>query len=126
MPKPRSAGTSQHDTPELGSSPGQFRSPSPSAAAEVVAKGEVELGVAQGSQIVPVAGAQLVGPLPGEFASITAFPAGIGAGSKSPDAAKELLKFLTGPDAAAPFKARASSRVECLTVRGHRKKETAT
>jgi ABC-type molybdate transport system substrate-binding protein len=31
--------------------------------------------------------------------------AGIGAGSKSPDAVKELLKFLTGSDAAARFKA---------------------
>jgi molybdate transport system substrate-binding protein len=75
-------------------------------AAEVVAKGEAELGVAQGSEIVPVAGAQLVGPLPGEFASTTVFTGGIGAGSKSPDAAKELLKFLTGPDAAGRFEAK--------------------
>jgi len=73
-------------------------------AAEVVAKGEAELGVAQGSEIVPVAGAQLVGPLPGELASMTVFTAAIGAGSKSPDAAKEFIKFLTGPDSAARFK----------------------
>ena len=38
-------------------------------AADVVAKGEAELGVAQASEIVPVAGAQLVGPLPGEYAT---------------------------------------------------------
>jgi len=75
-------------------------------AAEVVAKGEAELGVAQGSEIVPVAGAQLVGPLPGELASMTVFTAGIGAGSKSPDAAEELIKFVTGPDAAVRFKAK--------------------
>jgi molybdate transport system substrate-binding protein len=75
-------------------------------AAEVVAKGEAELGVGQGSEIVPVAGAQLVGPLPGEFASMTVFTAGIGGGSKAPDAAKELIKFLTGPEAAARFKAK--------------------
>jgi len=75
-------------------------------AAEVVAKGEAELGVAQGSEIVPVSGAQLVGPLPGEFASMTVFAAGIGAGSKTPDPAKELIKFLTGPEAAARFKAK--------------------
>jgi len=31
-------------------------------------RGEAEIGVAQASEIVPVAGAQLVGPLPGEFA----------------------------------------------------------
>jgi molybdate transport system substrate-binding protein len=75
-------------------------------AAEVVAKGEAELGVAQGSEIVPVAGAQLVGPLPGVLASMTVFTAGIGAGSKSPEAAKELIKFLTGSDAASRFKAK--------------------
>ncbi|MBV9378855.1 MAG: substrate-binding domain-containing protein [Alphaproteobacteria bacterium] len=38
-------------------------------AAEVVAKGEAELGVAQASEIAPIAGAQLIGPLPGELAS---------------------------------------------------------
>ena len=75
-------------------------------AAEVVAKGEAELGIAQASEIVPVAGAQLVGPLPGEFASMTRFTAGIGAGSKSPDLAKELIKFLAGPEAVGRFKAK--------------------
>jgi molybdate transport system substrate-binding protein len=75
-------------------------------AAEVVAKGEAELGVAQASEIVPVAGAQLVGPLPGEFASMTVFTAGIGAVSESPDPANELIRFLTGPEAAGRFKAK--------------------
>jgi molybdate transport system substrate-binding protein len=75
-------------------------------AADVVAKGEAELGVAQASEIVPVAGAQLVGPLPGEYASMTVFTAGIGAGSKAPDAAKALIQFLTGPSAAPVFKSK--------------------
>jgi molybdate transport system substrate-binding protein len=75
-------------------------------AAEVVAKGEAELGVAQGSEIVPVAGAQLIGPLPGEFASTTTFTAGIGAASTSPEQAKELIKFLTGPEAGPKFRAK--------------------
>ena len=65
-----------------------------------------QVGVAQGSEIVPVAGAQLVGPLPGELASMTVFTAGIGAGSKSPEPAKALIKFLTGPEAASRFKAK--------------------
>ncbi|MFZ0849790.1 MAG: substrate-binding domain-containing protein, partial [Hyphomicrobiaceae bacterium] len=68
-------------------------------AAEVVARGEAELGVAQGSEIVPVAGAQLVGPLPGEFASMTVFTAGIGAGSTLRAPASELITFLKGPEA---------------------------
>jgi molybdate transport system substrate-binding protein len=73
-------------------------------AAEVVARGDAELGVAQGSEIVPVAGAQLVGPLPGELASMTVFAAGIGAANQSPEAAKALIKFLTGPEAASRLK----------------------
>ena len=75
-------------------------------AAEVVAKGEAELGVAQASEIVPVAGAQLVGPLPGELASTTVFSAGIGAASKAPEAAGALIRFLTGSEAAPRLKAK--------------------
>jgi len=73
-------------------------------APEVVAKGDAELGVAQASEIVPVAGAQLVGPLPGELASMTVFTGGIGATSKSPEATKTLIKFLTGPEAVSRLK----------------------
>jgi molybdate transport system substrate-binding protein len=75
-------------------------------AAEVVARGEAEIGVGQASEIVPVAGAQLVGPLPGEFASTTAFTAGIGASTKVPEAAKSLIQFLTGPTAAPVLKSK--------------------
>ena len=75
-------------------------------AADVVAKGEAELGVGQASEIVPVAGAQLVGPLPGELASTTVFAGAIGAGSKSSEAAKALFQFLTSPDAKAALKAK--------------------
>jgi molybdate transport system substrate-binding protein len=66
-------------------------------AAALVAKGEAEIGVGQASEIVPVAGAQLLGPLPGEFASMTVFTAGIGAGSIAADAAKSFVQFITGP-----------------------------
>jgi molybdate transport system substrate-binding protein len=75
-------------------------------AAEVVAKGEAELGVAQASEIVPVAGAQLVGPLPAELGNVTVFSAAIGTGSKAPEAAKALIQFLTGPAAAPLFKSK--------------------
>jgi molybdate transport system substrate-binding protein len=75
-------------------------------AADTVAKGEAEIGVAQASEIVPVSGAQLVGPLPGEFASITSFSAGIGASTKVAEAAKSLILFLKGPVAAPVFKSK--------------------
>ena len=66
-------------------------------APELVAKGEAEIGIAQTSEIVPVVGAEGLGPLPGEFASTTAFAAGIGATTKSPEVARSLIQFLTGP-----------------------------
>jgi molybdate transport system substrate-binding protein len=74
--------------------------------AEVVAKGEAEIGVAQTSEIIPVSGAQLVGPLPGDLNLVTVFSAGLGAGTKAPDAATSYVKFVTGPAAAAVLKAR--------------------
>jgi molybdate transport system substrate-binding protein len=74
--------------------------------AEIVAKGEAEIGVAQTSEIIPVAGAQLVGPLPGDLNLVTVFSAGLGAGTKAPDAATSYVKFVTGPAAAAVLKAR--------------------
>jgi molybdate transport system substrate-binding protein len=73
---------------------------------EMVAKGEAELGIAQASEIVPVAGVQLVGPLPGALATMTMFMAGVGADSQSAAAAKALIDFLRGPDAAAALKAK--------------------
>jgi molybdate transport system substrate-binding protein len=75
-------------------------------AADLVAKGEAENGVGQTSEIVPVAGAQVLGPLPGELASTTLFTAGIGADTKAPEAAKSLIQFLTGPVAAPVFSAK--------------------
>jgi molybdate transport system substrate-binding protein len=75
-------------------------------APELVAKGEAELGVGQASEIVPVAGVELVGPLPGELASTTLFSAAVGADSKAAAAAKALIVFLTGPSAAPTFKAK--------------------
>ena len=75
-------------------------------APELVAKGEAELGVAQGSEIIPVAGAEMLGPLPGNLGSVTLFTAGIATASKGPDTAKAFIKFITGPDAAPVLKAK--------------------
>jgi molybdate transport system substrate-binding protein len=75
-------------------------------APELVAKGEAELGVAQGSEIVSVAGAEMLGPLPGNLGSVTLFTTGIAAASKAPDTAKAFIKFITGPDAAPVLKAK--------------------
>ena len=75
-------------------------------AAEVVSRGEAELGVAMASEIVPIAGAQLVGPLPAELGMSLVFSAGMGPASKDPAAAKALIQFVTGPAVAAVLKAK--------------------
>ena len=67
--------------------------------AEIVAKGEAELGLQQISELKPVAGVDIVGPLPDSLQKITVFSAGIATGAKEPEAGKALIKFLSSPDA---------------------------
>jgi molybdate transport system substrate-binding protein len=64
---------------------------------ELVAKGEVELGLVVVTQILTTPGVELVGPLPPEIQSFVTFAAGISATSSYPEAARDLVKFLTGP-----------------------------
>src|SRR6266516_4729615 len=66
---------------------------------ELVAKGEVELGMVVITQILTTPGVELVGPLPPEIQSYVVFTAGVSANSRVSDAAKQLMKFLTGPTA---------------------------
>jgi molybdate transport system substrate-binding protein len=72
---------------------------------ELVAKGEVELGVVVITQILTTPGVELVGPLPPEIQSYVMFTAGVSANSRVPDAARQLIKFLTGPTAIPVIKA---------------------
>jgi molybdate transport system substrate-binding protein len=64
---------------------------------ELVAKGEVELGMVVITQILTTPGVDLVGPLPPDLQSYVAFDAGVSVGSKQPEAARALIGFLTGP-----------------------------
>ena len=75
-------------------------------AGELVAKGEVEMGVAQASEIAVVPGTKVVGPLPSDFNAKITFSAGIGSTSKDPAAAKSLIELLTGPTGAAMLKSK--------------------
>jgi molybdate transport system substrate-binding protein len=68
--------------------------------AEVVAKGEAEIGMQQINVILPVAGADYVGPLPAELQGYVDFAIGVLAISKERDAARELVKFMSSPEAA--------------------------
>jgi len=66
---------------------------------EIVAHGEAEIGFQQISELKPVAGIDIVGPLPAELQKITTFSAGIATVSKEPDAGRALIKFLASPAA---------------------------
>src|SRR6201991_2926943 len=63
--------------------------------AGVVARGDAEIGLQQISEMRPVKGVDIVGPLPPELQKITIFSAGIATGAKEPEAGRELIKYLT-------------------------------
>jgi molybdate transport system substrate-binding protein len=66
---------------------------------EIVAHGNAEIGFQQISELKPVEGIEIVGPLPDELQKITVFSAGIATASKEPDAGKALINFLASPAA---------------------------
>jgi molybdate transport system substrate-binding protein len=74
--------------------------------ADLIVAGEAELGIHQISEIVPVKEVKLVGPLPGEIQNYTIYAAGLGAAAKDGEAAKALIKALTGPAVADVLKSR--------------------
>jgi molybdate transport system substrate-binding protein len=80
--------------------------PAPTAAAEFVANGEAEIGMTQISEILPFAGADLVGPLPADIQLYTSFAGANGTATKQPEAGKALFKFLVAPDTAKIMKAK--------------------
>jgi len=66
----------------------------------VVARGEAEIGFQQISELRPVKGIDIVGPLPEGAQRVTVFSAGIAARAADPDGAKQLIAFLASPAAA--------------------------
>jgi molybdate transport system substrate-binding protein len=70
--------------------------------AELVARGEAELAVHQISEILPVKGATLVGPLPRELQKVTVYSAALPARGTATEPAKALVEFMARP----AFKAR--------------------
>lgn len=65
----------------------------------VIARGEAEIGFQQISELLPIDGITIVGPLPPEVQRVTVFSAGIAAGSTHPAAARDLVRFLVSPAA---------------------------
>ncbi|HLK81238.1 MAG TPA: molybdate ABC transporter substrate-binding protein [Xanthobacteraceae bacterium] len=80
--------------------------PPENPAAKAVANGEAEIGMTQISEILPYSGAELVGPFPKEIQLTTSFAAAVGTNAREAEAAKALIKFLTGPSAAEVLKSK--------------------
>jgi molybdate transport system substrate-binding protein len=70
----------------------------------VVARGDAEIGFQQLSELLPIAGIDILGPIPQELQKITMFSGGVAVNSKEPEIAKQFLQFLASPEAAATIK----------------------
>jgi molybdate transport system substrate-binding protein len=68
-------------------------------AGELVARGQAEIALQQFSELMPVAGIDLVGPLPGDLQRVTTFSAGLIATTRETAAANALVKFLSAESA---------------------------
>lgn len=65
----------------------------------IIARGEAEIGFQQMSELLPIRGIDVVGPLPSEVQRVTVFSAGIATHSTHPDAARAYIRFLASPEA---------------------------
>jgi len=74
--------------------------------AEHVVTGEADLAVHQISEILPVRGAELVGPLPAGIQNSTTYAGAIASDTSHAEAARNFLAAMTGPDAAATLAAK--------------------
>lgn len=66
----------------------------------LVAKGEVELGFQQLSELISLEGITVLGPLPPAIQIITTFSAGVCAGSQQGEAVRAMLADMNTPEAA--------------------------
>ncbi|HKU08240.1 MAG TPA: substrate-binding domain-containing protein [Bradyrhizobium sp.] len=78
--------------------------------AEKVAKGEAEIAIHQISEILPVKGVVLAGPLPEEIQNYTIYAAGLSATARDAKAAQAWIDYLKSPAASAAIEGRGMSR----------------
>jgi molybdate transport system substrate-binding protein len=71
--------------------------------AEKVARGEVDIAFHQITEMLPVAGVTIVGPLPPEVQKQTVYTGAVMKGAKHPAEARALLDFLVSPEGRKAF-----------------------
>lgn len=72
--------------------------------AELLARGEADLGFQQVSELLHAPGIEFLGPLPMEIQNVTVWSVGLHSAAPMPDAAKALVQFLTSAQAASILK----------------------
>lgn len=65
----------------------------------LIARGEVELGFQQTSELIGVDGVDVIGSMPDEIQAMTVFEGAVCANARAPQAAKSLLHFMSRRDA---------------------------
>jgi len=78
--------------------------PSSGAATESVAAGKATFVLTLFSEIVPVAGTEILGPLPGAFRDAVHFQGAASKAARNTESAGKVISFLTGPQAASVYK----------------------
>lgn len=71
---------------------------------EPVARGEIEIGIQQITEILPVKGAKLVGPLPEPLQKTTIYTVALGAASPEEAVARAFITYLTGAESREVFR----------------------
>jgi len=80
--------------------------PGSGPATESVAAGKAAMVITLFSEIVPIHGVEILGPLPGEYQSDIRFSAAASSTAQDAAAAKALISFLAGPKVAPVLKAK--------------------
>jgi molybdate transport system substrate-binding protein len=87
------------------------------AAADRVVSGDADIVVHQISEILPVKGVELVGPLPADIQNYTVYSAGIAADARQAAAARALVNLLRSPNGAVVIKSKGMEPVEPAAVK---------
>ena len=71
------------------------KNPSHGSVGEALARGEAEIALQQISELLPISGIKVIGPLPAEVQLVTVFSAGIFCAATEPRAARMVVEQLT-------------------------------
>lgn len=78
-----------------------IQTPPGTAVGPLVAHGQAEIGFQQMSELLPVPGIDIIGPLPAEIQVVTVFSGGVHVAAREADAARAWLAFIRSPQSAA-------------------------